>query len=177
MVERSARDRILDAAEARARSSGYNGFSFRDLADVGVKSASVHYHFPTKGDLAEALTWRYVDRARDILGDPNGLRPDAAIERMTMLFRTALVRDDKMCLCGLFAAERDALPAPVAAAVAAFFTMALGFLRESMGEQWNGETPEMVIARLEGALLLARSLRDPSLFEKAAGEPRAISAA
>lgn len=29
---------------------GYNGLSFRELAkEVGIKSASIHYHFPTKG--------------------------------------------------------------------------------------------------------------------------------
>ena len=47
---------IMDAAERRMRSGGFNGFSFRDIADdVGVKSSSVHYHFPTKDALvAEA---------------------------------------------------------------------------------------------------------------------------
>ena len=42
---------IMDAAERRMRIGGFNGFSFREIAaDVGVKSSSVHYHFPTKGD-------------------------------------------------------------------------------------------------------------------------------
>ena len=41
------RETILDAAEKRIRSVGYNAFSFRDLADdVGIRSASIHYHFP-----------------------------------------------------------------------------------------------------------------------------------
>lgn len=40
---------IMDAAERRMRIGGFNGFSFREIAaDVGVKSSSVHYHFPTK---------------------------------------------------------------------------------------------------------------------------------
>ena len=35
---------------------GYNGFSFRDLAlRAKITTASVHYHFPTKGDLGLAL--------------------------------------------------------------------------------------------------------------------------
>lgn len=108
MTDLSMRDRILDAAEVRARRGGYNAFSFRDLADdVGVKSASVHYHFPTKSDLAEVLTLRYAERARERLGDPAELSADEAIARVTALFREALIRDDRMCLCGLFGAERD----------------------------------------------------------------------
>ncbi|WP_157628311.1 helix-turn-helix domain-containing protein, partial [Ensifer sp. BR816] len=46
----------MDAAEERIRRAGYSGFSFREIAaDVGVKSASVHYHFPTKERLAAAV--------------------------------------------------------------------------------------------------------------------------
>ena len=44
---------IMDAAERRMRIGGFNGFSFREIAaDAGVKSSSVHYHFPTKEKLA-----------------------------------------------------------------------------------------------------------------------------
>lgn len=40
---------IMDATEERIRQGGYSGFSFREIAaDVGVKSSSVHYHFPIK---------------------------------------------------------------------------------------------------------------------------------
>ena len=54
---------LLNAAERRVRRSGYNAVSFRDLADdVGIKSASVHYHFPQKADLGVALVERYARR-------------------------------------------------------------------------------------------------------------------
>jgi TetR/AcrR family transcriptional repressor of nem operon len=43
---------------------GYNALSFREIAkDVGIKSASIHYYFPTKGDLGVALAKRYTDDA------------------------------------------------------------------------------------------------------------------
>ena len=57
------RSAILDVAERRIRAHGYNGFSFREIADeIGIKSASVHYHFPTKADLAAAVAKRYRER-------------------------------------------------------------------------------------------------------------------
>lgn len=161
-MEPTVRDRILDAAETRARAGGYHGFSFRDLAsDVGIKSASVHYHFPTKADLAEALASRYTARARAFLGDPVALGRDGAIARMTTLFRNALVVDDRMCLCGLFGAERDALPPAVAAATAQFFEMALAYL-----EQVGAPAIEL-LATLEGSLIVARTLQRPEAFEQA----------
>ena len=166
MSDLTVRDRILDAAEARARTGGYHGFSFRDLAeDIGVKSSSVHYHFPTKGDLGEALADRYVRRARTYLGDPAAMTPSQAVARLTSLFRDALLKDDRMCLCGLFGAERDALPPNVAAATAGFFRLTLDYLEAAFGVDWQGEKPAAIVSRLEGALILARMLEDPTLFE------------
>jgi len=165
-VEPAIRDRLLDAAEARARRGGYHGFSFREIAaDVGVKSASVHHHYPTKADLGAALVRRYADRARDALGEPS--TAEAARGRVIALFRAALERDDKMCLCGLFGAERDTLPPEVARETAAFFRMLLTYLERAQGADWRGESAAGLVARLEGALLIARTLGDPALFDAA----------
>lgn len=52
----------MTAARATVQSHGYNALSFRELAkEVGIKSAIVHYHFPTKGDLGAALARRYTE--------------------------------------------------------------------------------------------------------------------
>ena len=170
-MDAGARERILTAAELRARTGGYNGFSFRDLAeDVGVKSSSVHYHFATKAELGEALARRYAERARARLGDAGTLAPEAAVARVVALFRDALLVDDRMCLCGLLGAEHDALPPTVAAAVADFFRLVLDFLRVACGASWKGSSPSSLLARLEGGLILARSLGDNSLFEAIAAE-------
>src|SRR5580704_8660433 len=53
----------MDLAEAHIRHAGYRGFSFRDLAlELGIKSASVHHHFPTKATMAGAVARRYAER-------------------------------------------------------------------------------------------------------------------
>jgi TetR/AcrR family transcriptional repressor of nem operon len=167
MSDATIRDRILDAAEFRARKGGYGGFSFREIAeDVGVKSSSVHYHFRTKVDLGKELVERYTQRAVAYLGDADERTPREAIERVTQLFRDALIRDDKMCLCGLFGAERDALPAEVAAATAEFFRLVIAYLAQAFGPKWTGDPPAAILARLEGALIIARILDDQTLFEQ-----------
>jgi len=160
-----ARERLLEAAERRARTAGYHGFSFRDVAaDVGVKSASVHYHFPTKSDLGAALVGRYLSRAKLRLGDPNGLSPAEAVARVVALFQDALLVDDRMCLCGLFGAERDALPPAVAEATAEFFKWLLTFLEAAKVERPGMPTPAQIIAQLEGGLILARTLGDAQIL-------------
>nr|GFD51408.1 hypothetical protein [Tanacetum cinerariifolium] len=86
------------------------------------KSASIHYHFPTKGDLGQALAKRYTE---DGLAYLTGLRADSDdlnlwMKGYTEIFRMALVNDNRMCLCGIMAAEYDDLPPEVRAEVDAF---------------------------------------------------------
>ncbi len=163
------RDRILGAAELRARTGGYHGFSFRDLADdVGIKSSSVHYHFPTKADLCAELARRYTQATRRRLGDAQDVTPQEAVARVVALFRDALLIDDRMCLCGLLGAERDALPPAVQDAVASFFRTVLAFLDGAFGPAWPGPRPAAILASLEGGLIVARTLRNAELFEEIA---------
>ena len=53
-------DRILDIAERLVQRRGFNAFSYADVATaVGIRKASLHYHFATKADLGQALIARY----------------------------------------------------------------------------------------------------------------------
>src|SRR3954463_16260123 len=104
---------IMDAARAMVQARGYNGLSFRELAkEVGVKSASVHYHFPTKGDLGAALARRYREDGEPyleaLLSDAKS--PKWIFDRYIEIFRAALTQANRMCLCGIMSAETDDLP-------------------------------------------------------------------
>ncbi len=169
---------ILDSAERLARRRGYNGFSFRDLAtEVDIKSASVHYHFPTKADLGAAVVHRYTDRFIDALGDPNDplAAPHALLERYVDAFRRALVMDRQMCLCGMLGAEVESLPAEVAAEVRAFFERNIQWLAavltrragDAAGDRARPEKQALtILALLEGAMVVARTLGRDEVFDR-----------
>lgn len=58
------REQIMDRASQLLTSRGFNGFSYRDISShLGVRNAAIHYHFPTKTDLALAL----IDEYRKVL--------------------------------------------------------------------------------------------------------------
>ncbi len=172
---------ILDVAEGLIRTRGYNGFSFRDLADaVAITSASVHYHFPTKADLGEAVARRYSDRFLAALGDPQAPEqaPADLLERFSVAFRAALGRSSgetgQMCLCGMLGAETDALPPAVAAEAGRFFERNAVWLGVVLSRLAPAPDPAalrrralFILATLEGALILARSLKDPAVFDEA----------
>lgn len=175
----SKKDELLKAAEIKVRSGGYNNFSFRDLAaDVGIKSASVHYHFPTKSDLGAELARRYTENLLNALGQPNDIikRGDDPISCYVEQFRTALVTDGSMCLCGLLGAETDGLPEKVKAETKRFFEKNIDWLEQA----YKAKDPESqitakinaikTISMLEGAMMISKTLNDNSAFEQAVAQ-------
>src|SRR4051794_18202531 len=115
--------RILDVAERMVQVRGFNGFSYADVAsELGVTKASLHYHFPGKAELGEALITRYAARFARALEaiDANGGAAPAKLESYADIYGDVL-RDRRMCLCGMLAAEYDTLPTPMRKAIVAFF--------------------------------------------------------
>ena len=49
----STKQQITLLADELIRSNGYNAFSYSDISKpLGIKNAAIHYHFPSKPDLA-----------------------------------------------------------------------------------------------------------------------------
>ena len=70
MNERASQ--IIDIAIKMIREGGYHSFSFRQIAsELGIKSASIHYHFPSKEDLGVAVVKRYSDQFLESLNNPS----------------------------------------------------------------------------------------------------------
>ena len=165
---------ILAVAEKMAREGGYNAFSFREIAKaVGIKSSSVHYHFPTKADLGAAVARNYTDAFMANLGEVTELmeQDKDPIEVYVMAFKGALVKDKQMCLCGLLGAEVSSLPESVVAEINTFFKRNIEWLTEVYRQKGDSGDPGaralQTLSLLEGALLVSMSLNDPTAFDKA----------
>jgi AcrR family transcriptional regulator len=64
-VSSSGRDRVLDEAEQLFRKRGYNAVTMRDIAvEVGIRQASLYYHFNSKEQLFVVVTERVFERHR-----------------------------------------------------------------------------------------------------------------
>lgn len=186
MVKRApARDadtasRILEVAEQLAQTRGFNGFSYADVAkELNVTKASLHYHFAGKAELGEALITRYAARFSQALVqiEQTAKNEPAMLEAYARLYRDVLNRQ-RMCLCGMLAAEHQTLPDAMRHAVVHFFDQNEIWLRKVLlrGRKagtlnFHGSAAEaarMVLSALEGAMLVARSYGDVARFDSAA---------
>ena len=172
--------RILDIAERLAQTRGFNGFSYADIAaELGLTKASLHYHFSGKAELGEALIDRYASRfaaALEPLGE-QPIDPHNALEAYVELY-AAVLRGDRMCLCGMLAAEYETLPAPMQVAVLRFFDASEVWLeailergRDEGSLRFTGaarDEARLLVGGLEGAMLVARPYGDIARFRTAA---------
>jgi TetR/AcrR family transcriptional repressor of nem operon len=158
---------IMDAAEKRIRKAGFNGFSFREIAaDVGIKSSSVHYHFPTKEKLAAAVIRRYTGDVSDHMDERFQTEPDL-VKLWTTAFRTTIHSADKMCPCSVLGATAYDLPEEVAVAVKGFFNMC----RDKMVAQgMTTETADFLLATSIGAQVVSIAMHDAGVFDHAIAE-------
>jgi TetR/AcrR family transcriptional repressor of nem operon len=170
----SAREAILLAARRAAQAHGYNGLNFRDLADeVGIKAASIYYHFPSKADLAAAVARRYWEDAASGLESllAELADPLRCLRDYPDVFRKALQTDNRLCLASFMAAEYDDLPDAVKREVQIFADVNVAWLSRVLaaaavvGAQESEPRARAIFAAVVGAQLLARSRSDISLYD------------
>ena len=172
--------RILNVAEHLVQTRGFNGFSYADIAaEVGLTKATLHYHFPTKAELGRRLIERYAAAFALALHkiDTAAAGAPARLRAYVKLYADVLA-ENRMCLCGMAAAEYGTLPSPMQKALQMFFAANEVWLTRLLDQgQDEGylclraparEEAGMMMSALEGAMLVARAMGDPIRFERAA---------
>jgi TetR/AcrR family transcriptional repressor of nem operon len=173
-------ERTLDVAERLVQVRGFNGFSYADVArELGITTATLHYHFPGKAELGAALIGRYAARFTDALAGIDRDIPDARakLEAYAGIYANVL-RAKRMCLCGILAAEYETLPQPMREAVTRFFADNEAWLATVLvqGERDGtlsihgspADAAQMILSGLEGAMLVARTSGGVSRFHSSA---------
>jgi TetR/AcrR family transcriptional repressor of nem operon len=176
------RDSIIEVATRLAQTSGFNAFSYADIsAAIGIRKASIHHHFPAKADLGVAMVQSYRTAFRAHLAqiDAKGGSSEARLLRYAKLFEGSLA-DERMCLCGMLASDAQTLSGNMKSEVSAFFAEHVAWLADTLGRGRDaGELAfegtvkgraRLVLAALEGALLVSRGTEDPQFFTSTARE-------
>ena len=159
---------------------GFSNFSYADIAtELGITKASLHYHYPGKGELGQALITRYSERFNLALADIDRDMPNARakLEAYAGLY-AGVLRNERMCMCGILAAEYQILPVGMQSEVIRFFDenqkWLAGVLKDGKAEgslAYGGRAEDVaqgVLSTLEGAMLVARPYGDLARFDATA---------
>lgn len=164
--------KILDLAESLTQERGFSGFSYLDLADqIGIKSASIHYHFKSKDDLAAAL----VERTHEVHSkgfqdiEATIKSPKKRLESVIEYFQEYVV-NRRFCMCGMMAAELNSVSPRVSKLLDIYFIDFQAWLTRQFKEAGHKDAKMKAIgflSALEGSLLIARLRNEPKLVRDA----------
>jgi TetR/AcrR family transcriptional repressor of nem operon len=183
------RIRIIDLAEALLMESGFNAISYQDVADrIGIRKASIHYHFPSKADLGAAVVGRYIAKLAGAMAPVSELDASGvtqAFEGFLGVFAMVAATPRKVCLGGVLGAEFETLPENMRTEVQRFYRLAqawLGALLERGREvgvfRFDGAAEgraRAILAMLEGSLIVERVLQEDAEVDAARAAARALA--
>jgi TetR/AcrR family transcriptional repressor of nem operon len=144
-----------------------------------VTKASLHYHSPSKADLSRALIERYHLVFAQALAafDQQTHKPREKLRRYVGLY-DSVMRKNRMCLCGMLAAEYATLPGQMQDELRRFFDANEIWLaavledgRETGDLAFLGpvrQRARSVLGAFEGAMLEARAYGDARRFQSTA---------
>lgn len=168
---------ILDTAQAIVQEFGFNGFSYSHIAEkVGIRNASIHYYFPNKEDLGEALIERYRRNFIAITGqiDTESQNNLEKLRKYIQIYSVP-VQDYCACLSVMLSTDLATLSGKVQTGLAQFFSANLEWLERVLDQgrqeghlHFKGAADAQAhqfLASLQGAQLLARSFHDITKFE------------
>ncbi len=166
------RTKILDLAELLTQTKGFNGFSYIDLAEeIGIKTASIHYHFKRKDDLAAALVERvHAQHAESFRAIEASNKTVECRLRAVIGYFQDYLKQQKYCMCGMIAAELQSVSPRVKALVQVYFRDYLAWLQRQFEQAGKDDPARLAVgflSGLEGSLLLARLNGDPAVIADA----------
>lgn len=175
MTKQDAYQQILEVAQALIQTQGYNAFSYRDIAQsVGIKTSSIHYHFPTKADLGKTVVKHHSDNLCAYLDEIMANSKITYKEKLNLFFDGVFAKtylsQHKMCLGGMLASDALTLPETIQYEVKVFFHRIEEWLKQLLkqgAQKKQLHVPKdvnteaaIILATLEGSLLLARLYQD-----------------
>ena len=162
---------ILDLAESLLQDKGFNGFSYAHIAaELGVKNAAIHYHFPSKEELGCAVVKRYRDRFKLWVNNARvkDLPPEKKLDWFFGIYIHMRADNGKVCLAGSLETDFNAIPDALREQARSLTQELLSWLQATLNEgreagvfRLNGEAASkaaLVLSSLQGGLQMARAL-------------------
>src|SRR5690606_34374370 len=105
----TTKESIIELADGYIRDSGYHTFSFHDISRVvGIKTSSIHYHFPGKADLGEAVIEERLERFQELRKETSGSDPVKKLALFLSIY-SRMRSDNRVCLVGSVATGLPAM--------------------------------------------------------------------
>jgi len=172
-MSKEVSDKILDVALDYIMGRGYKAFSYKDISkEIGIKTSSIHYYFPTKGDLGKTLAQRFFKHTKAALEliDKITDDPKVKIKKFVRIFHQNLKSGNRACPVAMLSADYDNLPEEVKREVLNLIQFQETWLTEVLKSgikkkafKFTGKPEDKakaIFSAIEGATIAARAFSD-----------------
>ncbi|MFT5395430.1 MAG: TetR/AcrR family transcriptional repressor of nem operon [Gammaproteobacteria bacterium] len=172
-------EQIMDTATMLLQKHGFNAFSYSDISKlIGIKTASIHYHYPSKYDLGKSVMQKYrlMHQAALKKIDAESDTPLKKLHDFADLFSYTMGKDYRMCPCGMLTTDISTLPDSIKVEVQGFYLDSESWLASILKKGLEkeifkfdmspGECAKTLFASFEGAMLSARAFEDKNRLIK-----------
>lgn len=167
-------EKILDLALDYIMGRGYKAFSYRDISkEIGIKTSSIHYYFPTKGDLGKALARRFLQSTTEALDliDETAENPKEKIRKFVRIFYENLKSGNRACPVAMLSSDYENLPEEVRREVINLIQLQETWLAKVLESgikrkafKFSGKPSDKakaIFSAIEGATIASRAFSDP----------------
>jgi AcrR family transcriptional regulator len=182
----TTRERLIESARHLFWERGFAGTSMADLlTHAEVNSGSFYHFFESKEALLRAVLETYLNMLRPMVIDPAFSKTEEPVERIFAIlagYRERILQTHCQYVCplGRLALEIDPENQPAHRLIAENFRGWIGYVRECVSMMVNrlpaGTDPEslatLVLAVMEGGVMLSRSYRSVEPFDRAVAQLR-----
>ncbi|MBE8720868.1 TetR/AcrR family transcriptional regulator [Sphingobacterium pedocola] len=138
------RDKILEVTAELVMRDGYNAFSYKDISKkIGIKTSSIHYHFPTKSDLILSLLQDACVKQNEIISAVEASTPLKKLD-VFMDFYLSLARQGKICLVVALLSDINSMDSRVKDELKSFYELLINWLQSILEDGLKRE--QMVFA-------------------------------
>lgn len=153
----NTRGKILEVADDLVRRRGYNAFSYKDISEkLAIRPAAVHYYFPAKEDLGEAILHREIEKFEGNRVQWRGRRAVAQLQGLIDVFK-GYHDKGQICLMGSFCPDKDTLPVKMQEQLEKLCGLILDWVADLLEEAGlDKDRAPVYMATLMSSLILAR---------------------
>jgi AcrR family transcriptional regulator len=157
-IAMTTREAIIETADHLIRSKGFNAFSYKDISDkIGIKTASIHYHFPTKSDLCAATIKDHVEGFELLKTELNRKSPLIKLKGFLALY-SQIKSENKVCLVGSLATDLNTVDDNVRKELKDFAGLVLNWVTEILADGKAQKVFEFATSPRTKALMVITNL-------------------
>jgi TetR/AcrR family transcriptional regulator, transcriptional repressor for nem operon len=166
---KETRDHIIELADQHVRTKGFNAFSYMHIAGImDIRKAGIHYYFPAKSDLGNAVIEAEIARIRIQRDLCNHLPGDEQLKKLITIFYHHSKKDE-ICLNGALTPDYYTFAPPMQFMVQRMSNLVLEWTADCLDKGRSQGRLHFAGTAADRALLLLSALMSSLLLARVLG--------